>query len=180
MTSKLTRPMWPWPRSGRCSAGAAVVLLVQPERDDRDMYAQYLSHMGLTPICVQDADAAFRLACRADIIVTELLLPGALDGYELIHRLKHSAPTGNIPIVVLTVCAWTAEQTRARSAGGDALLSKPCLPHALLRELCCRLWSTHQSAAGTKRLEGRVTLSTRHRVEDIGDINERGIARDDA
>jgi len=73
------------------------VLLVQPERDDRDMYAEYLSHMGLTPICVQDADAALRLACRADIIVTELLLPGALDGYELIHRLKHSAPTGNIP-----------------------------------------------------------------------------------
>jgi CheY-like chemotaxis protein len=114
MTSKLTRRTSPWPKSGRCSARAAVVLLVQPERDDRDMYAEYLSHMGLTPICVQDADAALRLACHADIIVTELLLPGALDGYELIHRLKHSARTGNIPIVVLTVCAWTAEQARAR------------------------------------------------------------------
>jgi CheY-like chemotaxis protein len=115
MTSKLTRPTSPWPRSGRCSARAAVVLLVQPGRDDRDLYAEYLSHMGLTPICVQDADAALRLACRADIIVTELLLPGALDGYELIHRLKHSAPTSNIPIVVLTVCAWTADQ----SAGAE-------------------------------------------------------------
>ncbi len=180
MASRLTRPTSLWPRSGRCSDRAAVVLLVQPERDDRDMYAEYLSHMGLTPICVQDADAALRLACRADIIVTELLLPGALDGYELIHRLKHSAPTGNIPIVVLTVCAWTGEQARARSAGGDAFLSKPCLPHALLRELCRRLRSTHQSAAGTKRLDGSVTFSTRHRVEDIGDTNERGIAADDA
>src|SRR6266850_5418817 len=91
MASRLTRPTSVWPRSGRCSDRAAVVLLVQPERDDRDMYAEYLSHMGLKPICVQDADAALRLACRADIIVTELLLPGALDGYELIHRLKHSA-----------------------------------------------------------------------------------------
>ena len=155
MVSRLTRPTLPWHRSieaddlrrgecvGRSSCDrAAVVLLVQPERDDRDMYAEYLSHMGLTPICVQDADAALRLACRADIIVTELLLPGALDGYELIHRLKHHASTGNIPIVVLTVCAWTAEQARARSAGGDAFLSKPCFPHALLRELC-RLLAAH-------------------------------------
>src|ERR1700730_495390 len=94
---------------------ADVVLLVQPERDDRDMYAEYLSHMGLTPTCVQDADAALRLACRADIIVTELLLPGALDGYELIHRLKHHASRSNIPIVVLTVFAWTAEEAQARS-----------------------------------------------------------------
>src|SRR3954469_5018833 len=180
MASSLTRPTSLWPRSGRCSARAAVVLLVQPERDDRDMYAEYLSHMGLTPTCVQDADAALRLACRADIIVTELLLPGALDGYELIHRLKHSAPIGNIPIVVLTVCAWTADRARARSAGVDAFLSKPGLPHALLRELCRRLRSTHQSAARTKRLDGRVTLSPRHRVEHIGDTNEYGIATDDA
>src|SRR3954462_10983310 len=158
MTSKLPRPRSPWLRRGRCSDRAAVVLLVQPERDDRDMYAEYLSHMGLTPTCVQDADAALRLACRADIIVTELLLPGALDGYELIHRLKHSAPTGNIPIGVLTVCAWTADQARARSAGGDAFLSKPCLPYALLQELCRRLRSSDQNAARTKRLDGRITL----------------------
>jgi len=155
------------------------VLLVQPERDDRDMYAEYLAHMGLTPVCVQDADAALRLACCTDIIVTALLLPGALDGYELIHRLNPGAPTDNIPIVVLTVCAWTAEQVRARSAGGDAFLSKPCLPHALLRELCRRLRSPHQSAAGTKRLDGLVTFSTRHRFEDIGDTNERGLTTDD-
>ena len=161
-------------------ADRGAVVLVQPERDDRDMYAEYLAHMGLTPICVQDADAALRLACRADIIVTELLLPGALDGYELIQRLKNSAPTGNIPIVVLTVCVWTAEQARARSAGGDAFLSKPCLPHALLRELCRMLRSTHQSTTGTKLLDGRVTISTRHHAEAIGDTNERGIATDDA
>src|SRR5882757_4266031 len=106
------------------------------------MYAEYLSHMGLTPICVQDADAALRLARRADIIVTELLLPGALDGYELIHRLKHSASTRNVPIVVLTVCAWTGEEAQARSAGGDSFLSKPCLPDVLLRELC-RMLEVH-------------------------------------
>jgi CheY-like chemotaxis protein len=113
----------------------AVVLLVQPERDDREMYAEYLSYKGWAPLCVQEAGAALTLAPRADIIVTGILLPGAVDGYSLIERLKHSAATRHIPIVVLTVCAWTTEEARARTAGCDAFLSKPCLPHVLLREL---------------------------------------------
>ena len=110
-------------------------MLVQPERDDREMYAEYLSHMGLTPLCVQEADAALRLARRADVIVTGLLLPGPIDGYALIDRLRHSTRTRCIPIVVLTGCAWTTEEAKARSAGCDAFLSKPCFPDLLLREI---------------------------------------------
>jgi hypothetical protein len=49
------------------------VVLAQPERDDRDMYAEYLSHMGLRPVCVQNAQDAIRIAPKADVIVTELL-----------------------------------------------------------------------------------------------------------
>jgi two-component system, cell cycle response regulator DivK len=116
-------------------ATGAVVLLVQSERDDREMYAEYLSYMGLTPLCVQEADAALRLARRADVIVTGLLLPGAIDGYALIDRLRRSTGTRNIPIVVLTGCAWTTEENRARSAGCDVFLSKPCFPDRLLREI---------------------------------------------
>jgi two-component system cell cycle response regulator DivK len=116
-------------------ATGAVVLLVQPERDDREMYAEYLSHMGLTPLCVQEAHAALRLASRADVIVTGLLLPGPIDGYALIDRLRNGIGTRNIPIVVLTGCAWTAEEARARSAGCDVFLSKPCFPDMLLREI---------------------------------------------
>jgi len=121
----------------RRSSGArdATVLLVQPEHDDCEMYLEYLSHMGLNPLCAREADAALRLAARADIVITGLLLPGAVDGYALIHKLKCCTLTRHIPIVVLTVCAWSTEEARARSAGCDAFLSKPCLPHVLLREI---------------------------------------------
>src|SRR5262252_10710531 len=90
-------------------AGPAVVLLVIPERDDRDMYAEYLSQMGLMPLCVQEATDALRLASRADVVVTGILLPGALDGCALIAALKSNPATQHIPIVVLTVCAWIHE-----------------------------------------------------------------------
>ena len=112
-----------------------VVLLVQPERDDRDMYEEYLSQNGLTPICAQEALAALKLANRVDVIVTDLLLPGAFDGHALIEWLRRDAWTFRKPIVVLTVCAWVQEESRARTAGCDAFLSKPCPPDVLLREI---------------------------------------------
>jgi CheY-like chemotaxis protein len=120
---------------GSSTARRQVVLLVQPEHDGREMYAEYLFHKGVLPICVQEAAVALRLAPRADVIVADLLLPGSINGCELISRLKRDAPTYRIPIVVLTVCAWRSEEAAAWSAGCDAFLSKPCLPKALLREI---------------------------------------------
>jgi len=101
------------------------------------MYAEYLSQMGLMPLCVQEATDALRLASRADVVVTGILLPGALDGCALIAALKRDPATRQVPIVVLTVCAWTAEEERARGAGCDVFLflSKPCLPRTLFREI---------------------------------------------
>ena len=125
----------------------AVVLLVQPERDDRDMYAEYFSYVGLTPICAQQGTDALRFACHAEIIVTGLLLPGPIDGYALIQTLKRHRVTRQIPIVVLTVCAWTEEEARARRAGCDGFLSKPCLPDALVREVRRVLSSRRQLLA---------------------------------
>ena len=125
-----------------------VVLLVQPERDDRDMYAEYLSRRGLTPICVQEGLLALRLARDADAIVTDLLLPGPVDGYALIEKLRSDAYASHKPIVVLTVCAWVQDEARARHAGCDAFLSKPCLPSVLLRELRRLLRRTSAERSG--------------------------------
>lgn len=119
----------------RSIAPTATVLLVQPERDDRDMYAEFLRHAGLTPVVVSDARPALSLAPKADIIVTCLLLPGPMDGVALIERLKRDHRTKDTPIIVLTSSAWNTERERAVTAGCDLFLPKPCLPDALLREI---------------------------------------------
>jgi response regulator RpfG family c-di-GMP phosphodiesterase len=51
-----------------------------------------------------------RLATQVDLIVTALLLAGALDSYALIDRLHHNRHTRKIPTIVLTVCAWTSSK----------------------------------------------------------------------
>ena len=97
--------------------------------------AEYLHHEGLVPIVVPNATHALRLASSVDVVVTGLLLPGEIDGIELLARLRRDARTRAIPIVVLTACAWRSDRDRALAAGCDCFLSKPCLPCTLLDQL---------------------------------------------
>ena len=46
--------------------------------------------------------------------------------------MKCDPITRTIPLIVLTVCAWTKEEAQARRAVCDVFLSKPCLPQTLL------------------------------------------------
>src|SRR3984893_8965865 len=110
-----------------------VLMLVQVDVDNREGYAAFLRQHGFLPIPVATASDALSVAPHADVIVTETLLPGRIDGIEFIARLKGGERTRTIPVVVLTVCAWPAERERAEHAGCDAFLSKPCQPDALLR-----------------------------------------------
>jgi DNA-binding response OmpR family regulator len=117
------------------SIAQTIVLLVQVDIDCRGMYAKVLRRHGLLPVPIATASVALSVAPRADVIVTETLLPGPIDGIEFIRRLKRGERTKTIPVIVLTGCAWPAERERAENAGCDVFLAKPCLPDALVREV---------------------------------------------
>jgi two-component system, cell cycle response regulator DivK len=112
-----------------------VILLVQPERDDRELYEHSLLSEGFFPLAVSNAADALYLAPRADVVVTALLLPGPMDGVELVTRLRSDDESKDVPIIVLTTCDWESERERASVAGCDVFLSKPCLPDVLVREI---------------------------------------------
>ena len=128
------------------------VLLVQPVRDDRGMYAEFLRDCGFEPIVASTAADALRLVSRARVVVTELLLPGRTDGFELIAKLRRSPRTAHVPIVVLTSCAWHADRDRALAAGCDVFLAKPCLPDQLVIEVRRVLRPSPAKAAINERM----------------------------
>jgi two-component system cell cycle response regulator DivK len=115
---------------------SAVVLLVQPSRDDGlEMYAEFLRYHGLAPIPVSNAANALMLAGEADVIVTGIILDDPIDGVELVSRLRHDDGTMHKPVIVLSACAYRRDRVRAEEAGCDVFLPKPCLPNDLLREV---------------------------------------------
>lgn len=116
-------------------AAAAVVVLVQSDADSRTMYAECLRAQGLVPVSVSTVTDALKVAPRADVVVTGILLPGDMDGIALVTRLKHDDRTKHLPVIVLTACVWPSDRDRAAAAGCDLFLPKPCLPDVLVSEI---------------------------------------------
>ena len=106
------------------------VLLVEDDRAGRQLYAEWLTHAGFQ---VEQAHNGLQALERAfehvpDIVVTDLNIPG-IDGFELTRRLKQDRRTSRVPVVAMTgYAAFAADPSRARRAGCDAVLQKPCSP----------------------------------------------------
>jgi two-component system cell cycle response regulator DivK len=99
------------------------------------------------------------LAITADVVVTGIRVPGPFDGVELVRHLRTNATTQDRPIIVLTACAFTHDERRARAAGCDVFLRKPCYPEALLAEIQ-RVW-----AGGTRRATAARAMPGRRKRE---------------
>jgi len=138
------------------------------------------------------------VAPRADVIVTDILLPGCMDGTALVERLKAGSGTSQIPVIVLTAFAWQSDRNRAPAASCDAFLTKPCLPDQLVRAIRCvvmsaqprpvsapvtpRFWTVDFERTGrriavrvprvkTRQVEGRAVLNYRMSEGHVDGIN---------
>lgn len=106
-----------------------VVLIVDDFSDNREMYGEYLEHVGFRVLECGDGQTAVDIA-RQEMpaaIVMDLSLP-VLDGWEATRILKNDAATQQIVIVVLTGHAEPASRKRALDVGCDEFMTKPCLP----------------------------------------------------
>jgi two-component system cell cycle response regulator DivK len=123
-------------RGGLLVISSPVVLLVDDHEDTVAMYALGLSAMGFQPITATAVDEAFERACigQPRVIVADLSM-SVLSGFDLIHRLHEDIRTRAIPIIVLTGLTLASVRQRAREAGCDRFLLKPCLPAALAGEI---------------------------------------------
>ncbi len=97
------------------------------------MYAEYLRREGFDVHEAGTTDSALPLVPDATAIVTGLLVPGSIDALEFIGRVRRQSST--TPIVVVTADASGERVERARAAGADVVLLKPCLPETLLHSV---------------------------------------------
>ncbi len=112
-----------------------VVVLVHPDDDNREMYATFLRQHGFAVLTFAGATDALGLAPLADIIVTGIQLRGAMDGVQLIARIRCDERTRHTPIIVVTASTPTRYKPYAEAAGCNRFLLLPCLPQDLLQEI---------------------------------------------
>ena len=105
------------------------VLLVEDDRDTREMYSEYLRFSGMDVTQARNGRGALERAAAwpPDVVVTDIAMP-EMDGLELARRLRGQAATRYVPIIAVSGQA----SERAREAGADVVLDKPCEPDRLL------------------------------------------------
>lgn len=108
-----------------------LVLLVEDHQDTRQMYAEFLGlSFEVMPVADGEEGLAALRARRPDLVITDLSLPG-MDGFELIAHIRNDPALRAIPVVCLSGYGGHAHEQRARAAGCDRILQKPCMPDAL-------------------------------------------------
>jgi two-component system, cell cycle response regulator DivK len=110
-----------------------LILVVDDFADNRAMYAEYLVYSGFRVAEAANGKEAIDKARELlpDLVVMDLALP-VMDGWEATRVIKTDARTAGIPVLALTGHALDRHSKRAKEAGCDAFLAKPCLPDALV------------------------------------------------
>ncbi len=72
---------------------------------------------------------------RFDILILDLMLPGALDGFAVIQRIREDEVTRALPIVVVSALDDDESRGRAKELGANAFYGKPFSPLELLENL---------------------------------------------
>ncbi len=98
------------------------VLIVEDEEKLRRVIQLQLTSSGFDVDQAGSAEEALRLIDRADLILTDLRLPG-MSGQELIQRVR--LQNASVPIVVMTAFGTVENAVEAMKAGAIDFLPKP-------------------------------------------------------
>jgi len=107
------------------------VLLVEDNADLAEVTWQLLTSHGATVTHAQDATEALRLLDgdkHFDVVLSDVVMPGALDGLQLARKLRHERP--DLPVVLIS--GYVAQRPAVRDF---LVLSKPCSQDDLLQAL---------------------------------------------
>ncbi len=109
-----------------------LVLVIDDSEDNRRIYAAGLAWSGFRVEEAEDATSGIERArsIMPEVIVMDLAMPG-MDGVEATRILKGDASTRSIGIVALTAYGAPSLRERARAAGADFYVTKPCIPAEL-------------------------------------------------
>jgi two-component system, cell cycle response regulator DivK len=133
---------------------APLVLVVDDFTDGRELVAEILTYAGFRTAQASTGHEALdrALSLQPDVMLLDLSLPG-LDGWEIARRLRADPIGKTLRIIALTAHATPAPLSRARDAGCDVVLTKPCAPDALIQAVQLQV-ALSPSASQRLRAEG--------------------------
>jgi DNA-binding response OmpR family regulator len=113
--------------------GVAKILIVDDEPFNVSYLAQEIQDLGYQPITAYDGLQALKSVTDypPDLILLDIMMP-ALDGFDVLRRLKQSRETREIPVIIISALTDLPNVIRGIEMGAEDYLPKPYDP-VLLR-----------------------------------------------
>ena len=113
-----------------------LILVIEDQEDNRRIMRDLLTSAGYEIIEALTGEEGVAAAetHRPALILMDIQLPD-FDGYEATRRIKANPALSAIPIFAVTSYALSGDDVKAYEAGGDAYVSKPFSPRALLAKI---------------------------------------------
>ncbi len=111
-----------------------LILIADDDADSRAVARDALVLAGFKVIEAVDGVETLAVVDREkpDMVLLDLSMP-RMDGWETARRLKAGVSAGT-PIVAFTAHALAGDEDKARAAGCDDYLAKPCAPKDVVRK----------------------------------------------
>ncbi len=121
----------PAPAAARALAGSETLLVVEDEAGVRTLLVRLLSGSGYTVLHAESSEGALEIwqrhQHRIDLLLTDLVMPGSMNGHELAARLRQDRPT----LKVIFTSGYSAERSGEALVEGTNFLQKPYHPDKL-------------------------------------------------
>jgi two-component system alkaline phosphatase synthesis response regulator PhoP len=121
------------------------VLIVEDERDIRELLRYNLEQEGFTVLEAEEGEFALALVRRERpaVVILDVMLPG-MSGLDICRTLRQDEDTERVPIVMLTAKAAESDKVVGLEIGADDYVTKPFSP----RELVARVRAVLRRAQG--------------------------------
>jgi diguanylate cyclase (GGDEF)-like protein len=110
------------------------VLVVDDSNTIRQALCAQLKERGIEPDTARSGSEALEKLAPGhsfDVVITDLKMPGLLDGERLIDTLKHDAELASLPVIVVSAFSERDAQLRNLELGAAAFFGKPWDPDLL-------------------------------------------------
>ena len=135
------------------------LLVVEDEPKIASAVAKLLRQEGYAVDVEHDGDGAYAMASTEpyDLLVVDRMIPGSLDGIELIKRLRSEGVSA--PALILTALSSVKQKTEGLDSGADDYLTKPFSIDELLARIRALL-RRPKIQQGTRLTAGKLSLDT--------------------
>lgn len=127
-----------WPRS------ATPAVLVVGSYCDGDMYAEYLGSVGFDVLYGRTPEQALPYLGRRRpaVVITDMVFENSTyDGPAFIDAIRSRSDCAITNVIVVSGFVRPTDRQRARLAGADLFLLKPCPPDVLWRHVNHAVWA---------------------------------------